>query len=37
MPPEIEVYIGTLRTTEEYELKHQIPNEEVVYFSAFPS
>lgn len=35
MSAKIESYIVGLRTAEEYELKHNIPNEEVVYFSVF--
>ena len=35
MSAKIESCIVGLRTAEEYELKHNIPNEEVVYFSVF--
>ena len=35
MSAKIESFIVGLRTAEEYELKHNIPNEEVVYFSVF--
>lgn len=35
MSAKIESCIVGLRNAEEYELKHNIPNEEVVYFSVF--
>ena len=34
---EIEIYGAALKTAEEYEKKHNVPNEETAYFFVFPN